>query len=125
MWKHITEGIYRQQNDFPRHAEQHLSGKMVVQAVVQARNATRQTLTWLGVQSAGSEEVGSEVDVNIAEEEQHVLAAPPCLGTHLEAPTTRELFIQLDQCKTPEPGLPEWTKCSCHFCGKDKRFGDV
>lgn len=70
-----------------------------------------QTPTWLCVQSAGSEEVGSEVDVNVAKEQQDILAPPPRFSAHLKAPATRELFIQLDQCKTPEPGLPDWTKC--------------
>lgn len=68
------------------------------------------SLTWLRVESARSEEVGGEVDVDIAEEEQDILTPSPRPGTHFEAPTAWKLLIQLDQCEAPEPRLSGWTE---------------
>ena len=53
-------------------------------------------LTGLRVEPAGVEEVGCEVDVDVAEEEQHV-ASLPGPGADVQAPSSRELLVQLQQ----------------------------
>lgn len=56
----------------------------------------QQRLTRLRVESAGVEEVGGEVDVDIAKEKQHVASLP---GTrpHVQTPSPRKLLVQLQQ----------------------------
>lgn len=53
-------------------------------------------LTGLRVDPAGVEEVGGEVDVDVAEEKQHV-AAPPGPGPNVEPPPPRKRLVQLKQ----------------------------
>lgn len=65
------------------------------------------SLTRLRVETAGGQEVSGEVDVDITEEEQHVVAPPPRPGPHVQAPPAGELLIHLDQSEAPEPGLSE------------------
>lgn len=66
----------------------------------------RREPTWLRVQPAGVEEVGGEVDVHVAEEEQHV-AALPGAGAHIQPLPPRELPAQLDEGEVPEVGGSE------------------
>lgn len=61
--------------------------------------------TGLSVESARSEEVGSEVDVHIAEEEQHV-APLPRSSPDIQTPTSGELLIQLQESVVFEVDLP-------------------
>lgn len=63
-------------------------------------------LTWLRVQPAGVEEARGEVDVHVAEEEQHV-APPPRTGAHVQAPPSGELSVQWDEGEVPEVGGSE------------------
>lgn len=68
-----------------------------------ARGHWGQTVTWLRVQPARVEELGREVDVDIAEEEQDVAALPEA-GTHVQALAPGELSVQLDEGEVPEVG---------------------
>lgn len=52
------------------------------------------------------------MNVNVAEEEQDILAPSPSSGPYFQAPPTRELFIELDQCEIPEASLSEGEKKS-------------
>lgn len=63
-------------------------------------------LTGFSIQATRSQEVSGEVHVNVTEEEQHVLP-PPSSRTHIQASSTRELLVHLDQREAPEPSLPE------------------
>lgn len=56
----------------------------------------QQRLTGLRVDPAGVEEVGGEVDVDVAEEKQHV-AALPGPGADVETPPPRKGLVQLKQ----------------------------
>lgn len=53
-------------------------------------------LTGLCVESAGVEEVSVEVDVHVTEEEKHV-ASLPGSGSYVQTPSSRKLFVQLQQ----------------------------
>lgn len=53
-------------------------------------------LTGQSVESAGSEEVGGEVDVHVAEEEQNVGPLPGA-RPHVQTAAPGELLVQLDQ----------------------------
>lgn len=70
------------------------------------RGARERSPTWLRVQPAGVEELGGEVDVHVAEEEQHV-APRPGAGAHVQPLSPRELPIQLDEGEVPEVGGSE------------------
>lgn len=63
-------------------------------------------LTWLCVDSASVEEISVEVDVYIAEEEQHV-ARLPSSGADVQTTAPGKLFIQLQQCVVFKIDLPE------------------
>lgn len=89
-------------------------------------------LTRFCVQTTGRQEVGGELDVHVAEEEQDVLSLPPSPDAHFQASASRKLLIHLDQSEAPEPGLPvrqnrsfvkqnslDWTiqvKCAAEKC---------
>lgn len=53
-------------------------------------------LTRLRVEPAGVEEVSGEVDVDVAEEKQHV-ASLPGPGANVQPPSPRKLLVQLQQ----------------------------
>lgn len=62
-------------------------------------------LTGLRVEAAGVEEVSCKVDVNVAEEKQHV-ASLPGSGPDVQAPSPRKLLVQLQQGVVLKMDLP-------------------
>lgn len=66
-------------------------------------------LTGLCVESAGVEEVSGEVDVDVAEEEQHV-ASLPGSGPDVETPSPRKLLVQLQQSVVLKINFPAVTR---------------
>lgn len=65
--------------------------------------------TGLCVESAGVEEVSGEVDVDVAEEEQHV-ASLPGSGPDVETPSPRKLLVQLQQSVVLKINFPAVTR---------------
>lgn len=64
------------------------------------------SLTSLGVEAAGVEEVRREDNVHVTEEEKHI-APLPSPSANVQPAASGEFFIQLDQCKVLEVHLPE------------------
>lgn len=69
----------------------------------------QQRLTRLRVESAGVEEVGGEVDVDITEEKQHV-ASLPGSRPHVQTPSPRKLLVQLQQSVVLKINFPADTR---------------
>lgn len=69
------------------------------------RHSCQYCLTGLRVGAAGVEEVGCKVDVNVAEEKQHI-ASFPGPGPNIEAPPPRKRLVQLKQHVVLEINFP-------------------
>lgn len=77
--------------------------------LTRALGRARLCLTGLCVESAGVEEVSGEVDVDVAEEKEHV-ASLPGPGPDVKTPSPRKLLVQLQQSVVLKISFPAETE---------------